>query len=176
MKIYEQKDAILVIDMLNDFVLEGAPLEVKDARRIIPNINAELTKARDKGIPIIYVNDSHFKDDLEFRIWPRHCISGTSGAEVVKELLPKDGDYIIKKRKYSGFVGTGLSLILKELDIQRVILIGIVTEVCVLHTASDAYQMGYKVVILKDCVASLSKEEERWALRQMERLYKAEIL
>jgi nicotinamidase-related amidase len=87
-----------------------------------------------------------------------------------------EGDYIIPKRKYSGFFATGLDLLLRELGVRKLILTGIVTDICVLHTAADAYMLGYEIVILKDCVAALSKEDQQFALERMERLYNAQIL
>ncbi|MEK6693161.1 MAG: isochorismatase family cysteine hydrolase [Nitrospirota bacterium] len=106
----DNKEALIVIGMLNDFVLEGAPLEVPSTRTIIPELRREIEKAREENIPVIYVCDSHDRDDREFRKmgWPPHAVKGTNGAEVVKELKPLKGDRIIEKRTYSGFYDTEL--------------------------------------------------------------------
>ena len=74
--------ALLIIDMLNDFVLEGSPLEVPDTRGIIPNIQDKLQKAREQSNPIIYICDSHEKNDQEFARmgWPPHALAGSRGA------------------------------------------------------------------------------------------------
>ncbi len=91
------RKALLVIDMLNDFVLKGAPLEVPKGREIVPALKKRIEEARREEIPVIYVCDSHDKDDEEFKVWPPHAISGTKGAEVIKELKPEEKDYIIRK-------------------------------------------------------------------------------
>jgi len=84
-----KKEALLVIDMLNDFVEKGAPLEVPLARKILPNIRKKIEWARKNKIPVIYICDSHRPEDKEFNWWPPHAIEGTSGAEIVKEISPQ---------------------------------------------------------------------------------------
>jgi len=175
-EIYQPGTAVIVIDMLNDFVLSGAPLEVPKAKDIIPAIKKRLEDARHKMIPIIYTCDSHYKDDVEFDKWPKHAIKGTSGAEIVEELKPKEGDYVICKRKYSAFVGTDLNLLLKELKIERLILTGVVTDICVLHTAADGYMLGYEIIIPEDSCITFSDKDQKWALTRAKRLYDAQIV
>jgi nicotinamidase-related amidase len=170
------RKALLVIDMLNDFVLEGAVLEVPAARKIIPNIKEKLEEAKEKKIPIIYICDSHTEDDKEFEIWPPHAIKGTKGAQVVEELSPKDGDYLVEKTTYSGFYNTKLSDILKKLNINELIVTGTMTNICVMYTASDAVLRGYKVIVPENCVAGLNEEDHQFALKQMKNVLKAEII
>ena len=169
------KKAILVIDMLNDFIKEGAPLELPEGRKIIPNIQKLLEEARRKKIPIIYICDAHRPDDTEFNQWPKHCIEGTSGAEIVEELKPEKTDIIIKKRRYSGFYSTDLDLTLRELKIDTLILTGVATNICVLHTAADAYFRGYKIVVVKDCVATLNEEAQKIGLEHIKNVLGGEI-
>ncbi|HID09812.1 MAG TPA: cysteine hydrolase, partial [Candidatus Latescibacteria bacterium] len=102
------KKAFVVVDMLNDFVREGAPLEVSKTREVLPNIRRELERARREGMPVIYLCDRHRPDDPEFKAWPPHAVVGTDGAEVVQELAPQDGDLVIPKVSYSGFFRTDL--------------------------------------------------------------------
>jgi len=170
------KVAFLIIDMLNDFVLEGAVLEVPATRKIIPTLKKRIEKARKKKIPIIYICDSHAKDDKEFEIWPPHAIKGTEGAQVVKELSPKEGDYLIEKTTYSGFYNTGLEALLKKLGIKELVVTGTVTNICVMYTVSDAIFRGYKVKVLKDCVAAVNEEDHQFALRQIKNILRAEII
>lgn len=159
--------ALLVIDMLNDFVEKGAPLEVPKARGIVANIKRETNKARRKNIPVIYCCDSHSKNDREFAIWPPHAVKGTRGAEVVDELKPREGDVIIHKCTHSGFFRTSLDKTLKRLGVRRLILTGVVTNICILYTAVDAYMRGYEVSVPEDCVAALRDDDHRFALRQI---------
>ena len=130
------REALFVIDMLNDFVETGAPLEVPRARQILPRIKERIEEARERLIPVIYICDAHREKDEEFKEWPEHAIFGTRGAEVVKELKPKRGDFVVKKRRYSAFLGTDLDLLLKELKVEKLYLTGILTNICVFFTAS----------------------------------------
>ncbi len=170
------KKALLVIDMLNDFVLEGAPLEVHEGRKILPALKRRIEEARREGIPIIYICDSHDKDDEEFKVWPPHAISGTKGAEIIKELKPEEKDYIMRKKRYSGFFETGLDSTLKKLGVKELIITGLVTNICVLYTTADAVMRGYQVTIPKDSVAALNEEDGRFALNQMENILKAKMI
>lgn len=171
------REALLVIDMLNDFVLEGAPLEVPETRKIIPVIKREIEKARTEGRPVIYICDSHDPDDREFRKmgWPPHAVKGTEGAKVVKELEPAEGDIIIEKTTYSGFYNTRLDEVLKSLGIDSLRLTGCVTHICVMFTASDASLRGYDVTVVKDGVAGLSKEDHEAGLRIMKNVMGVKI-
>ena len=166
------KSAVLVVDMLRDFIKREF-ISPSRASRTIEAIKGLLERARNKGIPVIYVCDSHLPDDGEFKIWPKHAVQGTKGAEVIEELRPQKGDYVVKKRRYSGFYGTDLDLLLRELGIDTVIIVGVATHICVLHTAADAYFRGYRVIIPRDCVNAPTDEENEWGLKYMERMYGA---
>ena len=170
------KKALVIIDMLNDFLLPGAPLEVPDTREIMPNIEREIDKARGEGYPVVYVCDSHAPDDREFKIWPRHCVKGTKGAQVVDELKPEPEDTVVEKTTYSGFFNTRLEEVLKSLGATELIITGCVTNICILYTSSDAVLRGYNVTVPKDCVAGLNKEDHEFALRQMEKVLKVKII
>ena len=169
------KEALLVLDMLNDFVEEGAPLEVPLARQILSPIKKRLKEARDRQIPVIYVCDAHRNEDEEFNHWPRHAVSGTRGAEVVEELKPEKADFVVKKRKYSGFLGTDLELLLKELKIEKVCITGVFTNICVFFTAAEAAMRNYKVVVYADCVAALSEEAHQFTLTQLKEVFKIRV-
>jgi nicotinamidase-related amidase len=171
------KEALLIIDMLNDFVLEGAPLEVPETRKVIPAIKKEIESARAKGSPVIYICDAHEKEDREFSKfgWPAHAVKGTKGAEVVEELKPEKDDIVIEKTTYSGFYNTRLDETLKNLGINNLRLTGCVTHICVMFTASDAVLRDYKVTVLEGAVAGLSKEDHDAALRIMKNVLGVKI-
>lgn len=158
---------LLVIDMLNDFVQPGAPLEVPGARRITSHIKKQIDQAHRQKDPVIYLCDAHAPNDAEFRVWPRHAVKGSKGAEVIRELIPQDQDIIIKKTTYSGFHGTKLDLLLKKIEPKKIIATGVCTEICVLYTVVDALMRGYEVEVPQNCVAGLSKEGHKFALKQM---------
>jgi len=170
------REALLIIDMLRDFVEEGSPLEVSSARVIIPRIRERIRKTRERGMPIIYICDAHREGDEEFESWPKHAISGTRGSGVVDGLRPEEGDFIIRKRRYSGFLGTDLELLLRELKIERVNIVGILTNICVFFTAAEASMRGYRVTVYADSVAALSEKEHKFALDQLKRVLKIEVL
>lgn len=163
------KEALLIIDMLNDFVLEGAPLEVPDTRKVIPMIKGEIENARKEGKPVIYVCDAHAPDDKEFSKfgWPPHAVKGTKGAQIVDELKPQKGDIVIRKITYSGFYKTRLEQTLKKLGVDSLRLTGCVTHICVMFTASDAVLRDYKVTVVENGVAGLTKEDHDAAIRIM---------
>lgn len=166
------KEALLIIDMLNDFIAPGAPLEVPEGRRIVPAIRKRLEEARDRGTPVVYLCDAHDKDDPEFRVWPPHAVRDTPGAQVVGELAPREGEHVVRKTTYSGFYGTELEEVLQGLGSEHLVVTGVVTNICVLYTAADALMRGYEVTVPPDCVAALNEEDHAFALRQMEEVLK----
>src|SRR4030067_1347759 len=100
--------ALLITDMLNDFINKGATLEVPAARAIIQPMRKEINKARKAQIPIIYCCDAHKVNDPEFKLWPRHAVKGTAGADVIKQIKTHKENYVISKNSYSFFYKTSL--------------------------------------------------------------------
>jgi nicotinamidase/pyrazinamidase len=172
-----KQEALLVIDMLNDFVLPGSPLEVPDTRKVIGGIRREIDAAHTAGRPVIYVCDTHAPDDKEFRRfgWPPHGVRGTKGAEVVEDLKPQAGDIVVHKTSYSSFEGTELDSILKGRGIDSVRLTGCVTHICILFTAYESVLRDYAVTVVADGVAGLAKEDHDAALRIMRNVMGAKI-
>ena len=170
--------ALLVIDMLNDFIAEGAPLEIPEARKIIPAVKEKIEESRKKGNPIIYICDAHEEDDPECERmgWPAHAIAGTKGAQVIDELKPVSGDEVITKKSYSGFFRTSLDEVLQREGVAELLVTGCVTNICVLYTVADAVQRGYKVKVIKDCVAGITTQDHEWGLKQMRDILGAEIV
>ena len=122
--------AILVVDMLNDFVTGS--LACDRGKAIVPATARLLKAAREKGVPVIFCNDCHIKGiDRELKLWGDHAIKGTPGAEVIPELELCEKDFVVPKRRYSGFFQTDLDILLKELGVQTVIITG-------LHTCAAA--------------------------------------
>src|SRR5216683_5742722 len=109
------KRALVVVDMIEDFVHEGGALYCGPSMaRIVPVIQKEIAHARDASEPVVYLTDNHLPDDAEFQMFPPHAIAGTKGAEIVSEVAPVAGDVVIPKRRYSGFFGTVLDITLRE--------------------------------------------------------------
>ena len=169
--------ALVVVDMIEDFVHEGGALYCGPSMtRIVPVIQRELDRARSSGEPVVYLKDDHLPQDAEFALFPPHAIVGTKGAEIVPELAPRDGDIVVPKRRYSGFFGTDLDITLRERAIDTLRLVGDCTNICVLYTAADARNLGYAVEVVRDGVTSFDLEAHADALRELEKTLGATIL
>ncbi len=173
---FKPESALLVIDMLNDFIKEGGTLVVPGAELIIPTIREGLDEARKTGVYVIFVTDAHLEDDSEFEVWPSHALSGEWGGEVIEELAPIPGEYVIRKRRYSAFFGTDLDLLLRERGVRNLYLTGVLTNICIYATALDASMRGYRVSVFRDGVASLSEETDRFIFSQLTEVLQAELI
>ncbi|MDD2219281.1 MAG: cysteine hydrolase [Desulfoplanes sp.] len=163
------KQALLIIDMLNDFVLEQGALEVPRTRAILSAVKQKLWEFRSRKQPVLYICDAHEPDDKEFERmgWPPHALAGTPGARVVDDLAPEVGEPVVFKQTYSGFFQTDLEMLLQKLEVQELVLVGCVTNICVLYTAADAVMRGYRVQVPVSCVADIIRADGEFALAQM---------
>ena len=168
-----QNAAILVVDMLNDFVT-GA-LACDRGKAIVPATAQLLEAARKKNIPVIFCHDAHIKGrDRDLKLWGDHAIAGTKGAEVIPELGLCEQDYVVPKRRYSGFFQTSLDILLKELGVQTVIMTGLHAHMCVRHTSADAYCLGYNVIVAKEATDSFTEEDYLNGLAYLKTCYGAD--
>ncbi|HKM18175.1 MAG: cysteine hydrolase [Firmicutes bacterium] len=159
--------ALLVIDMLKDFIDDDGVLTTGEAgKAIIGFIKKKIDEFREQGSPIIFVCDNHEPDDKEFEMFASHCIAETPGSEIIDELEARKGDKIIRKRRYSAFFGTELDLYLREKGVDEVYLVGVNTNICVLYTAADARNLNYRVTIYEKGVASFDESAHRFALKE----------
>lgn len=171
---FKLKAAVIVVDMINDFVT--GVFKNYRPKRIIPNIKALLGHAREQRAPVIYATDAHLPGvDPEFHLFGKHAEAGSWGAEIIDELKPEKGDFRVLKRKYSAFQGTDLDQMLRELKVDTVVLTGVVTDICIQHTAADAFFRGYKIIIPKDCVEAADMATQEAALKFMKKVYSPEI-
>ncbi len=169
-------NAVLVLDMLKGFLEGGYPLYCgEQARRIIPRIGKLLQQELDKGSKAFFVCDRHAPDDLEFKMFPPHCVSGTEEAEIIAELRAYPGE-VIAKNRYSGFFNTMLDDRLKELRPEKLIVCGVCTDICVMHTVADARNRDYEVEVPTDCVASFNDDSHRFALDHMDKVLGAKLV
>ncbi len=167
---------VLVIDMLRGFLEEGYPLYCgARARSIIPNIQKLLAQETRSGSRIFYVCDQHTPDDPEFKMFPRHCIQGTSEAEIIPELSQYPGE-VVPKKTFSGFHDTPLERKLKALKPETLVMCGVCTDICVLHTVADARARGYDVEVPVGCVASFDEKAHFFALEHMEKVLGAKLI
>lgn len=159
--------AVLIIDMLNDFCVQGGAMVLPYADRLLGPQNAMLAAVRAAGGVVAFVNDAHrpgLRRDREYLKRSHHCVEGTWGAEVIDGLIRNDGDLCILKRRYSGFFNTDLDLTLKDMEIDTIIAMGVVTNICVRSTVHDAFFHGYRVVVPEDCVAATGPREQASSL------------
>ncbi len=164
------RHAILIIDMLNDFVDEKGALTCPGARPLVPNLQRILNWVRKRegdDIQIVHIQEAHRKNDADFRVRPLHAVDGTWGSDFIPELYPEDNEYVVKKRRHSGFAHTDLDLYLREENIDTVVVTGVWTNVCVRSTATDALANAYKVISLSDGCASKTEEMHEYGLKDL---------
>jgi nicotinamidase-related amidase len=173
---FEPHSALLITDMLNDFVKDDGSLVVPNAKNIVPSIKGYLEAAREQEVPVVHLTDTHREDDKEFKFWPPHAVEDTWGGEVIEELQPLPQEHILRKRRYSAFFGTDLDILLRELRVDKLYLAGVLTNICIYVTAIDAVMHNYQVAVLKDAVASLSEETDRFVFQQLEDIFQIEVV
>ena len=168
------KCALLVIDELGDPT--GGPLEPV----LLPAIQqtAKLTTAaRAAGMPVVVTNDAHLPGiDRELALWGAHGIAGTPEAQTSPLLDPQPTDYVVEKRRYSGFFQTGLLLLLNELGVDTLICCGMDTNICVKHTVADAYFNNFNIIVVGDATATFLVGNQEEGLEYMKVCYAAKIV
>ncbi|BBO76319.1 isochorismatase [Desulfosarcina widdelii] len=170
------KSALIVVDMLNDFIDEkGALYSGQAARDIVPFVRRRLEAHRQAGSLVIFLQDAHSEDDLEFEKFPKHCVAGTWGSCIIDELTPNDGEHVLPKTRYSGFYGTDLEKILAAFGPEEVEVVGVCTSICVMDTVGGLANRDYHTTVPSAGVADFDDEAHRFALQRMERLYGARI-
>lgn len=164
------KHALVIIDMLNDFIDEKGALLCENGKQIVPKIREAIDFCHENNIQVIHVQEAHRENDADFRVRPVHAIKGTWGSQFVPELEPEEekGDYVVQKRRHSAFSYTDFDLFLREEQIDTVVLTGVWTNVCVRSTASDALYHGYNIIALSDGTASKDEDMHRSGLRDMD--------
>ncbi|MBN2303114.1 MAG: cysteine hydrolase [Anaerolineae bacterium] len=150
------KQAVLVIDVVKDFVDPNGKVPHPQAAGIVEPINRFVAAARQQGAVIIWIIDSHRagKPDWELENVRLHCMDDTFGVELAPPLEPAAEDYVINKRRYSSFVGTDLDMVLRDNGVDTLFLMGTKTNVCVRATAQDAFQYHYHVIVPRECVST----------------------
>ncbi|WP_411842363.1 cysteine hydrolase family protein [Salinicoccus sp. HZC-1] len=168
-------EALLVIDYSYDFAAPDGRLTAGiPAREIEEELVQKIKSASDANKPVFFMMDLHQEGDPhhpESALFPPHNIAGTRGRELygrVKRIYEEIKDlghvFFIDKTRYSAFAGTNLDQLLRERNIDTVVLTGLVTDICILHTAVDAYNKGYKIKVPASCVASFNPEGHTFAL------------
>lgn len=167
---------LLLIDVINDFEFENGAQLLELAMPVGKQIAKLKAAAKRAGVPVLYVNDNFGKWQSDFKKIVAHCLEdGVRGEPFVRQVLPDDDDYFVLKPKHSGFYCTSLALVLEHIGSTNLVLAGIAGNNCVLFTANDAYMRDFKLFIPADCSVSETEEENLYALKQMEKVLKADI-
>jgi nicotinamidase/pyrazinamidase len=172
---YDESTALIVVDVQNDFADPGGSLYVAGGELVVPLVNQQIAEARAGGATIVYTQDWHPESTPHFEkdggIWPVHCVMGTWGAEFHPDLVV-DGEVVRKGATghdgYSGFTerhpttaeehATALVDLLRERDVERVVVAGLATDYCVKETAVDALGYGFGTTVLTDAIRGVNLE------------------
>ncbi|MFO7916845.1 MAG: isochorismatase family cysteine hydrolase, partial [Anaerolineae bacterium] len=121
--------------------------------------------------------DTQVEDDPEFEVWPQHCLEGTWGWEIIEELKPHPEDLICKKNRYDGFYGTWLDHFLSRVwDVEHLVIVGTVANICVLHTAASAGLRYFHIVVPANGISALNDFDQALTLRQTSWLYQGTVV
>ncbi|MFF5994574.1 isochorismatase family cysteine hydrolase [Lysinibacillus sp. KU-BSD001] len=179
------KKALLVIDYTYDFVADDGKLTCgKPGQAIEQTISSLIEKYVAANELVVFTNDIHYENDEyhpETKLFPPHNIAGTAGRDLygmVKDVYEKhkNGCISLNKTRYSAFAGTNLHQLLQERGIRDIALVGVCTDICVLHTAVDAYNLGYHVTVYKNGVASFNTAGHDWALEHFTNTLGAKVI
>lgn len=187
MMMTNKKRALINVDYTCDFVAADGALTCGEPGQAIEGRMAELTKEFiERHDFVVLAIDLHKQGDTlhpETKLFPPHNIEGTAGRKLYGALdavyqTYKDAEnlYWMDKTRYSAFAGTDLELVLRARGITELHLVGVCTDICVLHTAVDAYNKGFELVIHADAVASFDPEGHAWALRHFKGTLGATVL
>lgn len=176
MKIDPTRTAFIIVDMQKCFCKPSGSLYSERSEHVIPNIKKFLERARAEDLFIVYTKDAHqqtpsTKHYDEFARWGKHCVKGTGETKIVSELEPREEEEIIEKRTYDAFYETEMDDRLSTNDIETVLVGGVLTNVCVLHTASSASLHDYRSIVLSDCTDALEDAHKQYALEHVDFLF-----
>ena len=181
------KKALLNVEYTVDFVASDGALTCGEPGQVLEQRITQITKSFiENGDFTVFAIDVHEKGDKyhpETKLFPPHNIRNTNGRDLFGTLqhvyeMNKEAEhvYYMDKTRYSAFAGTDLEIKLRERGIVEVHIVGVCTDICVLHTAVDAYNKGFKIVIYKDAVASFNQAGHDWALSHFEHTLGATVV
>lgn len=165
------KTALLIVDMLHDFVHPEGAVFYPENQAIVPAVQTILKACREAGCLIVFMQQRYRAGKLEKNLKAMRpcCLEGSGGENIIDDLPVQDSDYVIPKRRYSSFYGTDLDLVLREHGVERVIIVGTKTNNCIVATAFDAHYRDYETVIIKECVATRDDATQAIYLHDIDR-------
>ena len=166
------KTALMIIDMVRDFTDPKGLVYYPQNREILPRIRRVLDRCREQGMLVIFLQHRNRQGKLDKKASQMrpNCIEGTFGVEI-DPMLPVDyeRDYVIPKRRYSGFFGTDLDLVLRENEIRNLIITGTKTNCCIRATVTDAFYLDYEPYVVRECVATNSEVANEVHLNEIDK-------
>lgn len=175
---------MVVVDMQNDFVAEGAQLRSAQAAAMVPKLANTLKICRETGVRVVFTAHVHRRDGSDMGLYDdlyppiadrSALVDGTPGVDIFAELAPAPGEHVIKKHRYSAFFATDLDLILREWGITTVVISGTTTENCCHATARDAMFRNYKVVFLSDATGTFDYPDVGQGAMSAEEVHRATL-
>ena len=169
------RDALVLVDVVQRFDHEDGEALLASYRKRVEGMKTLLARARETGTPVVYVNDVDGRWDGDAPGLVRRAVEEGRGGDVVSEVAPEDGDRFVVKPRYSIYDHTPLVIHLQELEVERLLLAGAATEMCVVQSAIDARELGFKVTIAADACATTDEELERLTFEYSERVVGARV-
>lgn len=151
------KSALIIVDMVRDFTDPEGLVYYPENRKILKHIQKALEAARERKLLIVFLQhrNRRGKIDRKAAAMRPNCMEGTFGIEIDPLLtVDEEKDYVIPKRRYSGFFGTDLDLVLRENGIENTIIVGTKTNCCIRATVTDAFYLDYTPYVIRECVAT----------------------
>jgi nicotinamidase-related amidase len=168
------RTALIVTDMLNPYEHEDADKLVASVEQVLPNVVALRDQAAEADVQVIYVNDNHDEWESSRDVLVKGALEGAR-RDLIEPILPRDDDLFLAKTRHSIFYATPLEYILAREEVDHLVLVGQVTEQCILYSALDAYLRHFEVTIPRDAVAHIFDDLAEASLTMMERNMHAEV-
>ncbi len=168
------RTALLIVDVINDLQFPEAPQLLRHAIPMARRLRTLKLRAHKADVPVVYVNDNFGHWQSNFNVLVER-FSRSKGKILIQLLKPGPRDYFVLKPRHSAFYGTSLEILIHHLGVKRLIVTGLATDICVFFTANDAYMRGFEIVIPRDCVAANTAAANQRALKQMQKILKAQI-
>ncbi len=166
--------ALVIVDVLNPYEHEDSELLAESMAQVVSPIAGLVERARDDDQPVIYVNDNYGNWNSSSQKLLDAALDGRH-PELVEPLRPPEDALFVIKARHSAFYETPLEYLLRQLDVQRIMLCGQVTEQCILYSALDAYVRHIRVAVPSDGVAYIDRELHDAALEMMRRNMRADV-
>lgn len=171
------KRALILINCINDFFTPKGVLYVgPQAKRIIPFAVGIVDAFRKNKETVVFISDAHQPEDKELKVYPRHALRDSAGAQTIEALTPMSGEYQITKRCYSGVFSTPMADVLKRNYVAEVHLLGALASVDVMETAAGLFYNGFQPVVYRKGLADLKPADLTSALKRMQKIFSLKVI